>query len=165
MAKHLFIIRHAKSDWSFDVSDYDRPLNSRGFNNAPMMAERLAGYAVRPELLVSSPAKRAVTTAQIFAEHLGIPVNKIKLEPQIYEATPHTLLQLVNGLDNGTDSVAFFGHNPGLTLLVNYLAEEDIYNLPTCSIVHLRFDDVTDWALVSEGTGTNVWFSRPDKAE
>lgn len=163
MAKHLFIIRHAKSDWSFDVSDFDRPLNSRGFQNAPKMAEQLADYPIKPQQLISSPAKRAITTAQIFAEYLAIPVNEIKLERRIYEALPNTLLQLISELDNNLDSVAFFGHNPGLTLLVNYLADENIYNLTTCSIVHLRFEDVTDWALISGGMGTNVWFVEPRK--
>lgn len=161
MTKHLFIIRHAKSDWSFDLSDFDRPLNARGFKNAPIMAKRLADYAITPKQLISSPAKRAVTTAQIFAEHLRIPVNEIKLEPRIYEALPNTLVQLVNELDNEVESVAFFGHNPGLTLLINYLADEDIYSLTTCGIVHLRFDDVADWASISGGMGTNVWFTEP----
>src|SRR5690606_33814575 len=165
MAKHLFIIRHAKSDWSFDVRDFDRPLNSRGFKNAPKMATRLADYAVKPQHLISSPAKRAITTAQIFAEHLAIPVNQIELEPRIYEALPNTLLQIIGELDNSIDSVAFFGHNPGLTLLVNYLANEHFYNLTTCSIVHLRFDDVTDWASISGGTGTNVWLAEPSKGD
>lgn len=163
MAKHLFIVRHAKSDWSFDVSDFDRPLNSRGFKNAPQMAKLLAEYTVNPQLLISSPAKRAITTAQIFAEYLAIPMNEIKLEPRIYEAMPNTLLQIISELDNDIDSVAFFGHNPGLTLLVNYLADENIYNLTTCSIVHIRFDDVADWASVSGGMGTNVWSVEPRK--
>ncbi|SRR5690554_2453776 len=165
MAKHLFIIRHAKSDWSFDVSDFDRPLNARGFRSAPEMAKRLAEYAIKPQQLISSPAKRAITTAQVFAEHLHIAVNEIKAEPRIYEALPHTLLQIIGELDNSIDSVAFFGHNPGLTLLVNHLAGPTIYNLPTCSIVHLRFDDVTDWASISGGAGTNVWFAEPGKED
>lgn len=163
MAKHLFIIRHAKSDWSFDVSDFDRPLNSRGFKNAPEMAKLLAAYAIKPQQLISSPAKRAITTAQIFAEHLAVPVNEIKLERRIYDALPNTLFQVISELDNDIDSVAFFGHNPGLTLLVNYLADENIHSLNTCSIVHLRFDDVTDWAAISRGMGTNVWFVEPGK--
>ena len=164
MAKHLFVIRHAKSDWSFDVSDFDRPLNSRGFKNAPKMATWLAQYPVQPKHLISSPAKRAITTAQIFAEYLQLPVNAIQTDQRIYEALPNTLLQIINELDNDYESVAFFGHNPGLTLLVNYLADENIYNLPTCGIVHIRFDDVADWASVAGGTGTNAWFAAPDSA-
>src|SRR5690606_36669814 len=108
-------------------------------------------------------AKRAITTAQIFAEHLAVPVNEIKLERRTYDALPNTLFQVIRELDNDIDSVAFFGHNPGLTLLVNYLADENIHSLNTCSIVHLRFDDVTDWAAISRGMGTNVWFVEPGK--
>ncbi len=163
MAKHLFIVRHAKSDWGFDVKDFDRPLNSRGFKDAPKMARLLADYAIKPQRLISSPAKRAITTAQIFAEHLAIPVNEIKLEPEMYEALSTTLLQLICELDNGIDSVAFFGHNPSLTLLVNHLADEHIYSLTTCGIVHIRFDGVTDWSSISGGMGTAAWFAEPDK--
>ncbi|SEK35695.1 SixA phosphatase family protein [Parapedobacter koreensis] len=161
MAKHLFVIRHAKSDWSFDVSDFDRPLNSRGFRNAPQMAERLANYAILPQHLISSPAKRAITTAQIFAEHLGVFVNDIQTDGRIYDALPDTLLEVVNELDDAYNSVALFGHNPGITSLVNYLANENIYNLPTCGIMHVRFDDTDEWASVSTGTGTNAWFVYP----
>jgi len=161
MAKHLFVIRHAKSDWSFDVDDFDRPLNPRGFKNAPKMAIRLAEYAIRPQKLVSSPAKRAITTAQIFAEHLGIPVHDVQSDNRLYEALPNTLLQVINEWDDDYTSVALFGHNPGLTLLVNYLANENIYNLPTCGIVHIRFDDASDWAAISGGAGTNAWYAIP----
>ena len=170
MAKHLFIIRHAKSDWSFGVSDFDRPLNPRGFRNAPEMADRLVAYTdqppiVKPQMLVSSPAKRAITTAQIFAKHLGIPVHEIVQEPSIYEAMPHGLLEIINRLDNRAESVAFFGHNPGFTALVNYLGDKDLYNLTTSGIVHLRFDDTDDWAEISRGTGTNVWHAEPVKED
>ncbi|MFC3198581.1 SixA phosphatase family protein [Parapedobacter deserti] len=161
MAKNLFIIRHAKSDWSFDVNDFDRPLNQRGYDNAPAMATRLAQYAVHPDKLISSPAKRAITTAQLFAERLGIPPEDIQTDGRIYEALPNTLLEIINGLDNVYNSVALFGHNPGLTLLVNYLADEDVYNVPTCGIVHIRFERVENWVEVSGGIGTNVWFAAP----
>lgn len=165
MAKHLFIIRHAKSDWSFDVGDFERPLNFRGFKNAPQMAVRLAQYTILPQYLVSSPAKRAITTAQIFAEHLRIPVNDIQTDDSIYEALPNTLLQLINGLDNSHNHVALFGHNPGFTLLANYLADESISDIPTCGIVHIRFDDADDWASISKGTGTIAWFTYPKDGE
>ena len=165
MVKQLFIIRHAKSDWSFDVGDFERPLNFRGFKNAPQMALRLAQHTILPQYLVSSPAKRAITTAQIFAEHLRIPVKEIQMDDRIYEASPNTLLQLINGLDNSHDRVALFGHNPSFTLLANYLADEHISNIPTCGIVLIRFDDIDDWASVSGGTGTMKWFTYPKDGE
>lgn len=161
MAKNLFVIRHAKSDWNFDVSDFDRPLNTRGFADAPKMAERLNAYPIKPELLVSSPAKRALTTAQLFANRLEMPVSTIQTDIRIYEALPTTLLEIVGELDNTYQSIALFGHNPGLTLLVNYLTDEQIYNLPTCGLVHIRFDCIEDWASISGGLGSQVWFTYP----
>lgn len=161
MSKHLFIIRHAKSDWSFEVDDIDRPLNARGFDNAPDMAQRLIGHGEPPLLLVSSPAKRALTTAQIFAEHLHTAVRDIRIDPRIYEAQPNTLLGIINEFDNRYDRAALFGHNPGLTLLANALADENIINIPTCGIVHIVFEGIRDWMFVSGGLGKLCWFDSP----
>jgi len=159
--RDLFIIRHAKSDWSFDVSDFDRPLNTQGFADAPAIAEQLDNYLVKPHLLVSSPAKRAITTAQLFAGQLKIPIADIQTDQRIYEALPNTLLKVINEFDNAYQSIALFGHNPGLTLLSNYLTDEQIYNLPTCGLLHIRFDDTNDWASVSGGMGSQRWFVFP----
>lgn len=161
MGKHLFIIRHAKSDWSFEVGDFERPLNARGFNDAPFMAQRLAQYRMQPELLVSSPAKRALTTAQIFAAHLHISIKDIQVNERIYAADTNNLLRVINEMDNQYDHVALFGHNPALTLLVNDLANEHIANMPTCSIAHIHFEDIPDWAMVSGGLGQMTWFAYP----
>lgn len=165
MAKHLFIVRHAKSDWGFDVSDFDRPLNPRGLENAPEMANRLVKHAVQPKHLISSPALRAISTARLFAEQLGIDRDAIQTEERIYEASPLTLLKLVEELDNRYDQVAIFGHNPGLGALANHLAGENRLSLPTCAIVHLRFDNATDWSMVRGGTGTVAWFTYPKDDE
>lgn len=159
--RDLFIIRHAKSDWSFDVSDFDRPFNTRGFTDAAAIAEQLDNYLVKPHLLVSSPAKRAITTAQLFAGQLKIPIADIQTDQRIYEALPNTLLKVINEFDNAYQSIALFGHNPGLTLLSNYLTDEQIYNLPTCGLLHIRFDDTNDWASVSGGMGSQRWFVFP----
>jgi len=165
MARDLFVIRHAKSDWSFDVDDFGRPLNQRGFENAPRMGARLASYAVQPGLLVSSPANRAITTAQLFAGQLQIPVSEIRTDHRLYEALPLTLLKVVNELDNGQGRVALFGHNPSLSAFVSYMTGDEFGNLPTSGIVHLQFDDIDDWGMVSGGTGRVAWFVYPKDGE
>ena len=163
MSKQLFIIRHAKSDWSFEVEDIDRPLNARGFENAPEMARRLIMRGETPQLLVSSPAKRALTTAQIFAEHLHTAVRDIRIDPRIYEAQPDVLLNIINEIDDRYDRAALFGHNPGLTSLANLLADENIGNIPTCGIVQLIFEDLDGWNLISGGLGKMVFFDTPKR--
>ncbi|RZL32194.1 MAG: histidine phosphatase family protein [Pedobacter sp.] len=164
MAKELIIIRHAKSDWgNANLSDFDRPLNKRGRTNAPEMAHRLVKQKIKPQLIVSSNALRAITTAKFFADTWQMPLDEIKQEPRIYEANVRTLLEVVNKLDNKFDQIALFGHNPGLTDLVNYF-DGHIDNMPTCSVVLLQFP-FNDWAMASEGTAKVLLFDYPKSGE
>jgi phosphohistidine phosphatase len=165
MAKQLLLIRHGKSDWAeLGTPDFDRPLNHRGNKNAPEMAERLMRKNLVPELIVSSPAKRAITTAGHFSATWEMPLASIQQEPAIYEANVTALLQVVNKLRNNVDSVALFGHNPGLTDFINYLADAHIYNLPTAGVVVIDFP-FDDWSMVSQHTGSLFLFDCPKKTE
>jgi len=164
MGKTLTVVRHAKSDWSFQVRDIDRPLNDRGFSDAPKMADRLKQRIGTPDLLVSSPAKRALTTAQLFAEHFAIPTKSIAVLSEIYDASTPTLLQAINGFDNTYDSVVLFGHNPGLSDLVTYLSDTgEIVSLPTCSFAVVQFDN-DNWAEITGGLGTLQHLEFPKNA-
>ena len=156
MARELYIIRHAKSDWGFELKDFDRPLSMRGFQDAPVMADRLHATTPGIDCLVSSPAKRAITTAQVFAEVLHIPIKDIQIRESIYEAGVEALLQVVNTIDDNYTTAALFGHNPGFTMFANYLGDSNIYNIPTCGIVHLRFPDAASWSESSGNTGQTV---------
>lgn len=165
MAKQLIIIRHGKSDWAEPgVHDFDRPLNHRGNKNAPEMAARLSRKNLIPQLVVSSPAKRAITTAGHFSKTWEIPLEEIQQEPSIYEANVTALLRVVNQLDNKEDRVAMVGHNPGLTDFINYLADAHIYNMPTAGIVVIDFL-FDDWSMVSQHTGSLFLFDCPKKGE
>ncbi|RMD75414.1 MAG: hypothetical protein D6818_01735, partial [Bacteroidetes bacterium] len=113
--KHLYLIRHAKSSWDYpELRDIERSLNKRGRRDAPFMASLLHGKGVRPDLLLSSPATRAYSTAVYFAEALGYPVEQIRVEPVIYHGGEDDILALVRGLDDQLGTVLLFGHNPVL---------------------------------------------------
>lgn len=151
--KKLLLIRHAKSDWDDpNLPDFQRPLNDRGHKNAPEMARRILKKGLIPQLMVSSPAIRAITTAEYFAEVLGIKKSAIVQEPAIYEASSGTFLNSIHKQDNRYDFIAFFGHNPGITNLVINLSKADIYNIPTCGAALIEFP-LDDWKMISEGTG------------
>ncbi|WP_134090680.1 histidine phosphatase family protein [Olivibacter sp. XZL3] len=160
MAKYLYLIRHAKSDWSYDLPDFERPLNKRGLRDAPIMAERLALQNLRPDWLISSPANRAISTAKIFAEELRYPSDEIQEESAIYEANVPSLLQVINSFRPEVDCVALFGHNPGISLLAEYLCENVTIDFPTCAIAFLSFE-TDNWEEISVGTGSLVWFNYP----
>jgi len=164
MAKQLIIIRHGKSDWAENgISDFERPLNHRGHKNALEMAERIIKKNLVPQFIVSSPAKRALTTARHFADVWQIPRESIQQEISVYEANTMALLNVVNRLSNTYDQVALFGHNPGLTDFVNYLANAHIYNLPTAGTVVIDFP-FDDWSMVSQHTGSLFLFDSPKKS-
>ncbi len=159
--KQLFIVRHAKSDWGdFSLKDFDRPLSERGHKNAPEMAQRFLKKDLTPELIVSSPALRAITTAKYFAVEWEIEPASIKSKEAIYEANTKTLLDVINGLDNGFQKIALFGHNPGLTDLLNYLTNDFQVSMSTCSVALIEFP-FDDWKLISEHTGDLVVFDYP----
>ncbi|CAM4234696.1 phosphohistidine phosphatase [Pedobacter westerhofensis] len=165
MAKQLIVVRHGKSDQgTYGMSDFERTLNHRGNKNAHEMAERITQKDIIPELIVSSPAVRALTTARHFADVLKISYDDIQLEASVYEANTTALLKVINQLNNDFERIALFGHNPGLTELVNYLADAKIYNLPTAGVVVIDFP-FDDWQMVSQHTGSLFFFDSPKGQE
>ena len=159
--KQLFIIRHAKSDWGdFSLKDFDRPLNPRGHRNAPEMVERFVAKSLKPDVIVSSPALRALTTAKYFAAGWKLEAEQLSTNSSIYEADTKTLLSVINGFNDDFNSIALFGHNPGLTNLLNYLTDGHIANMPTCSAALIEFP-FDEWKLISNDTGNLALFDYP----
>jgi len=147
----IFLIRHAKSSWDNPgLRDFNRPLNERGLHDAPKMAKILVKQGVKPDLLVSSPAKRALTTALFFAEAFGLADEAVMREQDIYEAGPTDIFQIINRLPDSAQTVLLFGHNPTLTEVANRFSEDFIDNVPTCGIVQI--ESVADsWRAFYEG--------------
>jgi phosphohistidine phosphatase len=161
MTKTLILIRHAKSDWSESgQKDIDRELNPRGHSDAPRMGGKLVEMGVKPNLIVSSPARRTTLTAEYISEQLKYPFENIEFQEDIYEASVRTLLKVVNELNNAHQSVAIIGHNPGFSYLAEYLTGSVIGNIPTCGIVELQFE-LDNWALVSQNTAQLKSFIYP----
>lgn len=147
----LFLIRHAKSSWDTPgLRDFNRPLNDRGLHDAPKMAKILVKQGVKPDLLVSSPAKRALTTALFFAEAFGIADADVVQEKNIYEAAPADILQVVSRLPDSAQTVLLFGHNPTLTEVANRFSDGFIDNIPTCGIVQIE-SQADSWKAFAEG--------------
>ncbi len=148
----LYLIRHAKSSWGNPgLRDHDRPLNERGLHDAPKMAQLLVEQGVQPDLLVSSPAKRAFTTALFFAEAFKLEAEKVLREPNIYEAFPQDILRIISELPESSQTVLLFGHNPTFTEVANHFIENDfIENVPTCGVVKIT-STAASWREFYEG--------------
>ncbi|MEJ2114621.1 MAG: histidine phosphatase family protein [Gammaproteobacteria bacterium] len=163
MGRILTLVRHAKSSWKGDgLSDFDRPLNDRGLKNAPQMGRRLANSNYKVEQIISSPAVRAITTATIIASEIGFGEQQIVKNAEIYEASLSALINLVTSLDDNFSRVMLVGHNPGLTVLFNFLSNAKIDNMPTCSIAQIQFD-VDSWNSITEHSGELIEFDYPKK--
>lgn len=161
--KKLYIVRHAKSSWSnASLSDFDRPLNKRGFGDAPLMGQALKKLSILPDLVVSSTAMRAITTAEIISSEIGYLKKNIQKDEDLYHAGPLDILEIINSIDNMFKSVMIFAHNPGLTHLINTLSNFNLPNLPTCGFVEIEFH-LNDWQAVSKRTGKVVKFEYPKK--
>ena len=133
--KKITLIRHAKSSWSdMSLKDHDRPLNDRGKRDAPFMAKMMASRGWSPDALVSSTANRAFTTAS----------------------------HLIANLDKQWNSVAFFGHNPTFTSVVNLFYQDDyLGNLPTCGIVEIEDPTAENWEDFAPPTAVVTEFHYP----
>jgi len=161
--KQLHIIRHGKSSWDFDeISDIDRPLSPRGVNNAYMMARRLKDNGIIPDLIISSPANRALYTAVIFARVMEIPWNKIDINENIYMGYSEDILRILEKIDNKYSSVFIFGHNPTFTVLANHFLAEQVDNIPTAGMVGLTFS-LSGWNEVAKTRPDSEYFDYPKK--
>lgn len=162
--KTLLIVRHAKSSWeSIHTPDIDRPLNERGKKDAPLMARRLQKAGLRVDRMLSSPARRARHTAELFARELDLKEKDIDILTELYHAQTSTFQQVVAGLSDEYDTVALFSHNPGITSFVNTLSATRLDNMPTCSIFAVKSGSPT-WSEFFAGGLEFLFFDYPKSA-
>jgi phosphohistidine phosphatase len=133
--KQLLLLRHAKSDWSTQCSDINRPLNSRGEANAQLLGKWLQKNPENhPDYILCSPAARALETIQIATKSLRdhLPVHN---HDRLYLASVADILKILTTVDNRYQRVLLVGHNPGFEQLLNWLTETYEYELNSGKIV------------------------------
>lgn len=158
--KKLILYRHAKSSWEDPyLEDHKRPLAMRGLRDAPYMAQRLKKKEILPDLIISSDAERAKATALITAEQLHYPKDKIEYHRGLYHASVDCLLWEITQIDDQHETVFLFGHNPGLTDLINFLGSE-LDNLPTCGQLGITFT-TTRWNDIGPGNASTWFYDYP----
>ena len=163
--KTLYLVRHAKSSWTnANLSDHDRPLNDRGERDVPRMGQRLRNRKTLPEIIISSSAVRAKTTAKILAKSIDLPKSNVTINEKLYGAEPEDVVSILRELDDTIACVMVVGHNPTFTHLVNELGNVSIDNMPTCGIAILTFP-IDAWKDIKRGKGTLLDFDYPKKEE
>ena len=156
--KTLLILRHAKSDWSnSQLSDHDRPLNGRGQYDAPRMGAWLKQQKMVPELIISSTAERALTTAELVAlasEFEG----ELRSMKELYLAGPPTYIEILNEVADSYERVMVVGHNPGMAELVSLLTDKDQpMTTANVAVVDLPISSWGELSLFSDGRLKHHW--------
>jgi phosphohistidine phosphatase len=142
--KSVLLVRHAKSSWDFDVEDFERSLNHRGKTDAPVMAKRLINKEIQIDVFISSPAKRALSTAALFAEAFEVKTETIFIVPSLYEPAVQAFYTAINSLDDIYKITAVFSHNPAITDFANQLTSVRVDDMPTCAIFAVKAD-IKSW--------------------
>ncbi len=150
MKKTLILLRHGKSDWTFDLRDYDRPLNPRGKSDVPKIAQRFSELNLVPQACFYSTAKRATDTALGVLKEID--VNRVESLSQLYTFDSEEVLGFISGVDNDLDSILLVGHNPAYTELVNRLTSVRLDNLPTCGFAVIDFQ-IDLWSEITNMNG------------
>jgi phosphohistidine phosphatase len=162
--KSVIIIRHAKSSWdNVGESDFDRPLNDRGKEDAPRMAKRLLERDVTIDAFISSSAKRARKTAALFIKEFNGDKEDIILVPDLYLAGPDAFYDAIAKAPASAKTIALVGHNPGITEFANELTDVRIDDMPTCAMFAVKAD-IKEWSAFKDAE-KQYWFFDYPKAK
>lgn len=159
--KEVLILRHAKSDWSTGEPDFERPLNERGRNDAPLMGKAIRKSKVVPDLIISSPAKRAKQTANAVIKNSGFQ-GEVQWPESFYYENYENIIQTIQNVSDAYQRVLIVGHNPKLENLVSALTSNGrlALRLPTAALTLIVFDTNT-WKEIDKGRGELEWILHP----
>jgi len=161
--KTLLLVRHAKSSWEYPgLTDFERPLNQRGHHDAPMMGKLLKEKNILPDLIISSPAMRAISTARHFAESMNYPLEKIKTDERLYETGPAYIVKVISEVDDSINSLMIVSHNPGLTETADQLTGKVIDNIVTSAIFNIDFETIS-WKTIGRKNARIGFYEFPKK--
>ncbi len=159
--KTLLVLRHAKSSWdNAGMGDHERPLNERGKRAAPRMGKLIKAEGLTPDLIISSSANRALSTAEIVAVSSAYK-NRIETNRNFYLAPPEVYIHFLNDVDNSNDLVMVVGHNGGVEDLINVLTGQWV-QMPTAALTQINLP-INDWSQLSEETDgelVNHWIPK-----
>ena len=160
--KTLYLVRHAEAvGRKKGLPDFERSLVRKGAKEAKRMARRLVKAGRSPELLVSSPANRAIETAHIFADTMGYDVEKVLLKQEIYDSEDSAgLMQSVTSMQDDCNAIALFGHDPSLSQLASRILSGFDGPVPKAGIVAVTFD-VDSWRDIQSQPGRASAFYFP----
>ena len=163
MSKNLFLVRHAKAQQqSIDNTDFSRELADRGLRDASLVGSYFKENNYLVDMIISSPAARALATAELMAQQMDYKIEAIHTNEELYMASVRTFLQVINQLKDEWNGVMITSHDPTVTYLGEHLSNAEVGHMPTGSAMVIRFD-TDSWSEISENSGTLEAFITPRK--
>lgn len=161
--KTLFLVRHAKSSWvDSTLSDLERPLSTRGKRDAIKLGKHWTDRADKPDLIVSSPAERALATARLVAQRCGYAPADIVVDARLYGGSATELVEVVEGLNDRCAKVVLVGHNPEFTDLASRFCGAPVL-MPTCTRAEFRFD-AEHWSAIGHSAPRRARIRTPKRS-
>lgn len=158
--KNLILIRHAKSSWEYNLPDIERPLDSRGKNDAPLVAKAFSKTnPTLPDAIYCSPATRTKMTCELFLENLYLDYSTVQIINDLYDFHGTSAYAFIKTLNNDISTVYLFGHNHALTTIANLLGDLSIENIPTSGLVNLQLP-IPQWANIKSGIIQNFLYPK-----
>lgn len=157
--KTIYFLRHAKSSWDdFELKDYDRPLSTRGIQDADLMGNYFRSKKIKLDLVLSSPSKRTKETLEHFFQ---FEKPKVQFEESIYHASLDQILGVIFSVPETIRSIMLVGHNPSMHEITEYLSNKFINKYPTCCLASLTID--TDWNKAVRGCAGMNFLKKPSE--
>lgn len=159
--KYLTLIRHAKSSWSTpELDDIIRPLNNRGLESIHLIGNYLKLNKIKPDLILTSPATRALQTAIGICNSVNYKPENLQIEQEIYFGNSASIFKLIQKIDNRYNDIFLFGHEPILSKLIEYLTTNKLEKFPTCAVYRIAFD-TKKWTAISAKISNCEFFVKP----
>lgn len=162
MKRSIIIVRHAKSDWdTSEISDFERPLNTRGKRDIPLMASYLIQHYPPIEIVLSSDSIRTIETIEGLKKY-GFSIQNITYSHALYLASKEIIESSLSELPPHIQTVLICAHNPGLSDFVQTCCGLDFFDMPTLGAVYIEVD-ILDWTEIFSARGSIVRFDYPKK--
>ena len=148
--KELVVLRHAKSNRAYFVEDIHRPLSMEGIERIKKVSHQKEDFFTKADIIISSPAIRALHTAMITIHELNLPLEQLKIDKQLYTFSGFSVIDYIYTLDDGWNKVILVGHNPAFTEVINHFSHAGINHLRTAGCVQITFDG-DQWSNLYKG--------------
>ncbi|MRT92623.1 histidine phosphatase family protein [Ancylomarina sp. 16SWW S1-10-2] len=160
--KQLILSRHAKTEESrYDIKDFERNLTNRGISDSTLVSKYLFEKGIETDLILSSPANRAIATARLYANQFHIQLDKIIQIDQLYDGfSTQEFLEMLQSKAGKNDKVWVFGHNPDIASWASNLLDEGYLHVPPGTAIGIEFD-VENWSDIDARSGKLILYTTP----